>query len=425
MIEHMSNAKLRFYTPERIGPKRSLTPEGFLLCEDVPIARTGAMLYVAGEVPIDASRDGTILIERNADQVFRPETLASFVGKPVTDDHPPEEVNPSNWKAYARGHLQNVRQGGAGQEDFLFADLLITDASAIKAVTDGKIEVSCGYDAEYEQTDVGKGRQLNIIGNHVALVEQGRCGPRCAIGDSNMAVKKKTTFVDRVRAAFRAKDEASLEKELEELGTKTDDADGEEDEEDKDEAKKDGKTEDGFARVMDALSGIEKRLTSLETRKTADEASDEDDKEKTEDEDGDEEDKDEKTKDSAMLASDFQDTIARAEILAPGIKLPTFDGKATAKTTRDSLCALRRRALDISYSTTDGHARIKPLLTKDADFQKMTCDAVGLVFRAASEVTKLANNAGQKSAPSRDAKPGAFTVSDINSQNRAFWNTSR
>jgi len=403
--------RLRFYTSEKIGKKRSLTPEGFLLCEDVPIARTGSMLYVAGEVPVEPNPDGTIRIERDETEVFRLETIASFEGKPVTDDHPPVEVNPGNYKQFAKGTILNVRAGGPGQQDLLFADLLIMDADAIRSVQDGKVEVSCGYDAEYAQIAPGHGRQLNIIGNHVALVEQGRCGPRCAIGDSNMAVKKKTTFMDRVRAAFRAKDEAALEKELEDLaGTK----DGEGEEEDDD---KPAKTEDGMSKVMDALKGINRRLDALDARMKDAEG----EEEKTEDEAEEEGEKPGKTEDSAGLVTEFQDTVARAEILSPGIKLPTFDGKATAKTTKDSLCALRRAALANAFATDAGQKAIKPILTGDADFQKMTCDAVGLVFRAASEVTKIANNAGAK-APAKDAKSAAvLTVADMNRQNRAFW----
>jgi uncharacterized protein len=36
---------MKFYVTERIGPKPGFTPEGFLLCEEVPIARVGIMDY--------------------------------------------------------------------------------------------------------------------------------------------------------------------------------------------------------------------------------------------------------------------------------------------------------------------------------------------------------------------------------------------
>ncbi|MCT9017197.1 DUF2213 domain-containing protein, partial [Cupriavidus gilardii] len=71
---------MRHYTVHRLGPKRALTPEGFLLCEDVPVARTGEMLYGPGEVPVEPGPDGLIRISRTPDEVFRPETLASCIG---------------------------------------------------------------------------------------------------------------------------------------------------------------------------------------------------------------------------------------------------------------------------------------------------------------------------------------------------------
>jgi hypothetical protein len=62
-------------------------------------------------------------------------------------------------------------------------DLLITTEKGIELVKSGLREVSCGYDAQYEQIEKGKGKQREIIGNHVALVTKGRAGGRCAIQD--------------------------------------------------------------------------------------------------------------------------------------------------------------------------------------------------------------------------------------------------
>lgn len=67
--------------------------------------------------------------------------------------------------------------------DLLLGDLLITTEKGIELVKSGLREVSCGYDAQYEQIEKGKGRQKEIIGNHIALVTKGRAGGRCAIQD--------------------------------------------------------------------------------------------------------------------------------------------------------------------------------------------------------------------------------------------------
>jgi hypothetical protein len=61
-----------FFTTEQIGKKQSFTPEGFLLCESVPIARIGAQDYAAIELPDLDYMDGVIDVERDPVVVFSP-----------------------------------------------------------------------------------------------------------------------------------------------------------------------------------------------------------------------------------------------------------------------------------------------------------------------------------------------------------------
>ena len=175
-----------FYITEKLSEHIGETPEGFLLCKDVPLTRIGEFEYLAREVPVEGGMDGKVKIERDEDEVFAINTIASFEGKPITINHPDEMVTPENWSELAHGHIQNVRRGEGEQSDLLLGDLLITTEEAIELVKSGLREVSLGYDAEYEQIEKGKGRQRNIIGNHVALVVKGRAGGRCAIQDSKV-----------------------------------------------------------------------------------------------------------------------------------------------------------------------------------------------------------------------------------------------
>lgn len=171
-----------FYTTEQISEHISKTPEGFLLCSSVPIARIGDYEYSKDEVPIE-SNGKMVIIHRDEDEVFSPNAIMSFNGKPVTINHPSDFVTPENWNEYAHGTVQNVRRGEGEQADLLLADLIINTEKAINLVENGLREISCGYDATYEDEGNGEGRQKNIIGNHVALVLQGRAGSRCSIQD--------------------------------------------------------------------------------------------------------------------------------------------------------------------------------------------------------------------------------------------------
>lgn len=178
----------RYFVTAQLSDRLAETPEGFLLCRAVPIARTGTLDYLPDEVPLDvAGPEGKaeiIRVYRLADDLFAPAAMASFEGKPVTLTHPDDDVTPETWRQVACGHVQNVRRGSGAEADLLLADLLITDPAAIAAIRRGHLrEVSCGYDAAYAAIAPGVGRQSHIRGNHVALVEAGRCGPRCTIRD--------------------------------------------------------------------------------------------------------------------------------------------------------------------------------------------------------------------------------------------------
>lgn len=174
----------RFYTTEQLSPRMAETPEGFLVCYSVPLARTGEYVYKASEVPVEAGSDGLVKIQRDEDEVFSEETIRSFEGKSVTINHPNDFVTPENWTKIANGVVQNVHRGDGEQSDLLIGDLVITTQDAIRLVKAGLRQVSAGYDAQYEQIEPGLGKQTNIIGNHVALVVKGRAGSRCAIMDT-------------------------------------------------------------------------------------------------------------------------------------------------------------------------------------------------------------------------------------------------
>lgn len=204
----------KFYTPTKLSDNIRETPEGYLLCLSVPIARTGWQDYGEGETPLECL-DGTIRIYRDAKEVFRPQTVASFEGKSVTIKHPRDFVNPQNWKDLSKGIVQNVRKADEKDEDgeeSLLADLLVTDEFAIQLVKSGLREVSCGYEAEYEQTGEGKGAQTNIVGNHLALVEEGRAGQTYAINDHKGKVIMANVLKDlkdKIRSLAKTVDEAA------------------------------------------------------------------------------------------------------------------------------------------------------------------------------------------------------------------------
>ena len=162
------------------------TPEGFLHIK-ARIGRAGLQDYKAGEIggPAGAPPEANVRVYRPPEEVFDPASLASFAGKPVTLEHPPAMVDSGNWKQFAVGHSGgSVTRDG----DHIATDLVVTDAAAVDKARAGS-ELSNGYWADFDFTPglTPEGEpydavQRKIRGNHIALVDQGRCGPSCTVG---------------------------------------------------------------------------------------------------------------------------------------------------------------------------------------------------------------------------------------------------
>ena len=90
-----------------------------------------------------------------------------------------------------------------------------------------------------------------------------------------------------------------------------------------------------------------------------------------------------------------RDTVARAEVLSPGLKLPTWDATPDGKQLAGQLCSLRRTALVKAAETDTGKALIGPYASS---VRTMSCDALRIVFRDTSERMRAFNN--QRNQPS-------------------------
>lgn len=186
---------MRAYYATKLSPNISEMPNGFLICKNVPIARTGEQEYLGSELGLqDERREQIVIVTREESEVFSPETLASFEGAIFTDEHPSDEVTTQNVQYLQRGFVKDVRRGSGEDADKALADIIVTDPVTIgEIINDGKREISCGYKCEYVEQD-GKIYQKKIRGNHVALVNSGRAGKDVAIKDSAVKTDRKEKF---------------------------------------------------------------------------------------------------------------------------------------------------------------------------------------------------------------------------------------
>lgn len=242
------------------------TPEGYLICKNVPIARTGVQEYLGQELGINDKYDEYIKIYREPEEVFSAEAISSFEGKPFTDDHPAVMVDINNINQYDKGHVQNVRRSSENPT-LLVADIIVKDAQTISEIKNKvKREISCGYDCYYVPYKDGY-KQMEILGNHIALVTKGRAGSHVSIQDKQLERKekmaKKSNILAAMLKAFAKDAEPEEVAEAMEAINKKEKVDDEEVKVEEKKAEEEVKDEDPLADLAARLDAMEAKIEKL------------------------------------------------------------------------------------------------------------------------------------------------------------------
>lgn len=183
------------------------TPEGYLVFKNAVIARTGFYIYKGTELLADSvlvkefeeqgvtvEPSDNVNIYRSPEEVFSKRSIDSYQAKPVTDGHPSKMLDISDVAEHECGQVFNVRAGTEPLEDGnlpLLGDIIVKDSGLIDKWRAGLRELSCGYN--YHILKSGDNLlQIDIIGNHVAFVENGRAGQYARVNDSQPTMEKFT-----------------------------------------------------------------------------------------------------------------------------------------------------------------------------------------------------------------------------------------
>jgi len=252
-----------------LSSDRTYTDEGYLI---VParIARTGVQEYYAGEMGLqDREVTDTVRVYRPASEVFSSDSLGSFSSKPVTDNHPPVLLDAKNTKTYAVGFCEpDIIKDG----DYVKAVLHITDSAAIERVKSGKVELSNGYTSKIEWTpgvtssgEAYDAIQTDIRGNHIAIVDAGRCGAACRIADSKPEeITMQTLTLEGVDFEVNDKQREALDKLQSQLADAQKEASKKEADEEK--AKKDEEEEEEEEETKKETSDALKKVDVLQAK---------------------------------------------------------------------------------------------------------------------------------------------------------------
>lgn len=162
---------------------------GFAIFKNVKIANSGNIQeYMYWELPNLPEE----LVNKEVIRIFRPKkevkkSVDSFSFLAITDDHPYESVTNKNFKDFAVGLSTEAK---FKDNHIVASSIIITDSDSIVSIQSASepMELSVGYSADviYEAGKTKDGDEYdgyftNIVANHVALVEKGRCGGSCKI----------------------------------------------------------------------------------------------------------------------------------------------------------------------------------------------------------------------------------------------------
>lgn len=167
--------------------KRSTDSAGRLTVTDCRISAACVSPYLGRELPNAESLglDLARVFPMYRDAVSLKAAAPSFERVPLLIDHAPTTADEPQ-KQLVIGTVSNVRW----QAPYLVADLTVWDAEGIEAITSGRQkDISCGYGFRADMTagvapdgTPFAGRMLDVVGNHVAIVSEGRV-PNAVVAD--------------------------------------------------------------------------------------------------------------------------------------------------------------------------------------------------------------------------------------------------
>jgi hypothetical protein len=206
-------------------------------------------------------------------------------------------------------------------------------------------------------------------------------------------------------------------------------------------AAKDSTMDSRMKRVEDAVDTIAKDVKAMKDEKEKEKEEEEEEKKKTEDNTkilGELEEEAPPgtndaawaaTKDSARLEDSFRETVALAEIIAPGVQFPTFDAAAAPGKTLDGVCRFRRTVMSLALTRPEYRVFMDGVL-KGRTVDALTCGATRVAYRALGEFAKSENNrsaAAHGTTRTQDGppKPKKMTIADIQKMNEEMYAASR
>ena len=175
---------------------RSVDHNGFLTVRSTPVSSFGVFDYSAEQVGLPGDPNRIVGVYRPESELSNADTLGSFQLLPLVDDHDLlsgfEEDGDEVMSPEEKG-VDGVMAGAKYVKPWMISDIKIFSRRMQRALDSGKCDLSAGYTCDFIiQSGVFEGKpyeavQINMRGNHLALVDAGRV-PGARVLDSKTMV---------------------------------------------------------------------------------------------------------------------------------------------------------------------------------------------------------------------------------------------
>lgn len=175
-----------------------------------PISKVGVFPYMGRSISDECEPDKIYYVFRSADTLKASVDTWDNPPKPFINDH---EMLGEGFSKIDDRPVQGVIHNPVFEDDTLYADISVYSESLKDKIENGKKELSLGYFCKYrKEKGIYKGQaydfvQEDMVGNHIALVDNGRCGSDVRVFDHKCTMDS----LDIINS-FESEDEDDLKK---------------------------------------------------------------------------------------------------------------------------------------------------------------------------------------------------------------------
>ena len=366
---------------------KTVDKSGFWFIPHNPISKVGVFDYLGSSISDDCEPNKVYKVFRSGETLLQSVPTWDNPPKPFINDH---EMLGEGFTEIDERPVQGVITNPQYEDGVLYADITVYSEKLKEAIENGKKELSLGYFCKFEKNSgVYDGEpydyvQVNMVGNHIALVDAGRCGSDVKVFDHKCVMdsfditpeglKKEcdsviveSSGVTETKDSEMADKREAIRKIMAIAAKSNDDFEG-------------GETE----KIETIAKLLEESEYAKSEKGTANDESEKEDDKKTEDKcgkDSEEEKKEEKAEDEGEEEKKAEDEEVRSAEVMEFLKLILEEvRKIGSKTTTDESEEKEEEAKDEDDSEKKSEDEDEEKKSEDEDEEKETGDGVLFTF---------------------------------------------